>query len=214
MQGHYADAIAIFLKISSAPLAPVPDAASIAVLFATCLHLHCRPQHDHGGPDSLSVTSLVARATAPFPDASFEAACVVVEELGWAGCMRAMHVADVARVQAAAAAPRIGVMQALFTMLAAMQQGDGAPEHGAGVVAGEGGVGFEDAGVLACAGIVVGGVVRRVADGVLDLRGAPLTAAGAARPPVSLSATQTQTLTHTAETGIGLTTVTASTTDA
>lgn len=213
MQGHYADAIAIFLKISSAPLAPVPDAASIAVLFATCLHLHCRPQHDHGSPDSLSVTSLVARATAPFPDASFEAACLVVEELGWAGCMRAMHIADVARVHAAAAAPHIGVMQALFKMLAAMQQG--APEQGTGV-AGEGGVGFEIAGVSACAGIVVGGVVRRVSDGVLDLRGAPLTAAGTARPPVpvSLSATQTQTLTHTADTGIGLTTVTASTTEA
>eukprot|EP00892_Ulva_mutabilis_P001983 jgi/Ulvmu1/11786/UM008_0200.1 len=202
--GHYADAIAIFLRISSAPLAPVPDACSICVLFATCLHLYCRPQREAGGPDAHSVTSLVARATSPFPEASFEAACVIVEELARGGCIRAMHVADVARINAAAAATRIGVMQALFTMLAAMQQGDGGPD--AAEEHADGGSGYEGLGVPACAGIIVGGVVRRVAEGALDLRGAPLTGAGAPRPPPSATGTVTT------DTGLGMTTLTASTT--
>lgn len=204
MQGHYADTIAIFLRISSAPLAPVPDACSIAVLFATCLNLYCRPQHAAGGPGAHSVTTFVARAAAPFPEVAFEAACIIVEELSRGGCIRAMHIADVARVQAAAAATRIGVMQALFTMLAAMQQGDG-EQHPS--PRGDGGGGYEDAGVPACAGIIVGGIVRRVSDAALDLRGAPLTPSSSPRPPLSMTGTLTT------ETGVGMMTVTASTTN-
>lgn len=160
------DAATLFLRIASPPVFLAPDAGTIAMMLSTWMH-HQLTTSGGGTPsaqrtaqrtastqqDTFAMTSSLCRAIGAHGEIAVEATQILVEELARGGCMMAMQAALTAHQQLSTSAGRIPTAQAIGQLLTTMLHG----------------------GVADCAGICVGGLVRRASESILRLGGAPLS---------------------------------------
>jgi hypothetical protein len=167
------DAATVFLQIASPPVFLAPDATTIAMMLCIWMHYQLKA----ATPDTLAsqrptatqqnafaMVSSLAYGIGAHGDVALESTRLLIEELARAGCMTAMQATVTAHQQLAACTGRLPTAQAIGQLVSTMLQG----------------------GVAECAGICVGGLVRRITERILRLGGAPLESSDEAAPAATL----------------------------